>query len=508
MADNAKAKSAKERLEAAKKAAEEAEIVEPGAEKAPADASDSAVTGADVAETVETSDHLIFEDDAKGGDPDPNADAHESDEPATVEDVVGATEEAERRPEDAQEADRQDPDDHPHEAGVEETSGSLAATVLKFLAILFVGGAAALWAGPKIAPNLPGWAAPVAAFLTPGTNEATQRIDAVAQEGKQARDALSSEVEAARAAAEAADAKASDAGAAVEQARADLSADIANVAEEPRADLERMNELASRLVSAEATVEGLRAELDALSGLSTEDAAPSAEVLERVAAFGASVEGLRAEIAALKARTAQIEALAKSEDLAALSERVAALEEGEAATAGARDEASDIRRAANIAAAVTRIEQALLSGSPYAAALADATSLSGESAPAALSDNAASGLPTQETLASAFPSAAQAGYAAALEETAGKGFAGGVFAKLQGRLGGRPSIETEGDDAGAVLSRIEARLKEGRLSDAAAEAEGLSDAVRAAMADWLDDLFRASEGAASFAAYRDTVTTN
>lgn len=495
MADNAKAKSAKERLEAAKRSAEEAEII----------SSNDAETRVEVSESrapdAEASDESAIVADEVSGE-----EAAEATESQAAEEPVADGSEAAVE-ENAGEPDH--PEDPPssEEVELEEASGSLSATILKFLAILFIGGAAALWAGPRIAPNLPGWAAPVAAFLTPGTNEATQRIDAVAEESRQQRDVLSSEIEAAKAAAATADAKAADASAAVQQARDELGAEIADVAEAPRADLERMNDLASRLVAAEATVEGLRAEIDALGGLSSEGAAPSAEVLERVAAFGASVEGLRAEIAALKARTSEIETLAKSEDLAALTDRVAALEEGEAATAGARDEASDIRRSANIAAAMTRIEQALLSGAPFASAISDATSLSGESAPAALSDNAATGLPTQEALVGSFPAAAQAGYAAALEENAGDGFAEGVFAKLQGRLGGRPSIETAGDDAGAVLSRIEARLKEGRLADAVAEAGGLSDAARAAMSGWLGDLARASDGAAAFAAWRDAVTT-
>ena len=497
MADNAKAKSAKERLEAAKRMAEEAEILdsrdtEPAAETGESSEPEAEIAeGGDAAETAETvSDASEADAETAAGD------AAASDDVETSDDAVSEA------------ADPTEAEHAPAEPELEEPSGSIAATILKFLAILVVGAIAALWAGPKIAPNLPGWASPVATFLTPGANEADMKIDAVAEEGRKERAMLSTQIETASGEAAAAAQKASDASAAIEQARADLGAEIASVAEEPRADLGRMNDLAQRLVTAEATVEGLRAEIDALGGITTEGAAPSAEVLERVAAFGASVEGLRAEIADLKARTSQIEALAKSEDLAALTARVAALEDGEAATAGARDEATDIRRTANIAAAMTRIEQALLSGAPYASALADVTSLSGESAPAALSDAAAAGVPTQESLANGFPVAAQAAYAAALAENAGDGFAGGVFAKLQGRLGGRPSVETEGDDAGAVLSRVEARLKEGRLRDALSEANGLSDAARGAMAGWLADLARAADGAAAFAEYRNTVTTN
>lgn len=497
MADKAKAKSAKERLEAAKKSAEEAEVLD-----------------------AETADATALIDESSSDNPEEAAGSEGStgnDKAPDAADPEGAEAIETSEPDDEKPADdpesaadpssgENDAESQPHD--LEESSGSIAATILKFLAVIVVGGVLALWAGPKIAPNLPGWAAPVAAFLTPGANEISGRIDEVASENQKLIDGLSAEIDASKAAAEDAGAKATAALTTIEEARADISLEIAEVAKEPRADLERMNDLATRLVAAEATIQGLRAEIDALGGISSEDAAPSAEVLARVAAFGASVEGLRAEIADLKERTAQIETLAASEDVAALTERVAALEQGEAATSGARDEASDIRREANIAAAITRIEQALVSGSPFAPALADATSLSGESAPPALTDGAAAGLPTQESLTAGFPEAAQAAYAAALEEGAGDSFTGGVLAKLQGRLGGRPSVETEGDDAGAVLSRMEARLNAGRLADALSEASALSEAAQAAMSVWLKDLTRATEGAAAFAKYRDALTAN
>lgn len=494
MADKAKAKTAKERLEAAKKSAEEAEVL--GAKN-----TDSAVV------TEETSSGQAAKT-SKAAKPE-NADsimetpegddggAAKAEQPGVVDD-----------PEGAPEPDQHEPEDTVQTQDLDESSGSLAATILKFLAVLVVGSVLALWAGPKIAPNLPGWAAPVAAFLTPGTNLVTDRIDQVASENQKQIDGLSEAINASTVAAADADAKASNALVAVETARTDLSSEIAEAAQEPRADLERMNDLATRLVAAEATIQGFRAEIDALGGISSEGAAPSAEVLASVAAFGASVEGLRAEIADLKDRASLIETLAASEDLAALTARVNALEEGEAATSGARDEASNILRGANLAAAMTQIEQALLSGASFAPALADATSLSGESAPSVLTESAATGLPTQEDLTANFPAAAQSAFAAALEEDAGDSFTGGVFAKLQGRLGGRPSVETEGDDAGAILSRIEARLKAGRLADALSEASGLSTTAQAAMSGWLEELTRASGGAAAFAKYRDALTAN
>ncbi len=512
MGDEAKATSAKERLAAAKKAAEEAEVVETTTEDAVGFAADAlkdniettaeeAVEQQDIpdsnaAETTDTADHSDNAAEPVDGD---QTDGAPLDETSSDDDVAL---------DDTQTNDRPAEEQHPED----DSGGSFAATVLKILVILIVGAAAALWAGPRIAPHLPGWAAPVAAFLSPGETNVSDRLESVAAE-TDARIAevsgqLAGDISAANQAAAAADQKAADALAAVDQAKADLTTTIEDVAAEPRADIARLNDLATRLASAEATVEGLRAELDALNGVTGENAAPSAEVLARVAAFGAAVEGLRAEIGDLKSRTSEIEALARSEDLVALAHRIAALEDGEAATSGARDEADVIRRSANTDAAIARIAQAVLSGAPYDVALADATSLSGAAAPAALSDHASTGLPTQDELTRGFPDSAQAGYAASLSENAGEGFTAGVMAALQGRLGGRPSVETPGDGAGAVLSRVEARLNEGRLDAAVAEAEALSEPTKAAMQGWLNELAKAANGAAALAEYRAAVSAN
>ena len=44
----------------------------------------------------------------------------------------------------------------------------------------------------------------------------------------------------------------------------------------------------------------------------------------------------------------------------------------------------------------------------------------------------------------------------------------------------------EGSDSDAVLSRMEAAAREGRLGDALAEAEGLPEAAKAPLQGWLD----------------------
>ena len=105
----------------------------------------------------------------------------------------------------------------------------------------------------------------------------------------------------------------------------------------------------------------------------------------------------------------------------------------------------------------------------------------GAEVPEALAALAETGVPTRAALAESFPEAARAALAAARAE-AGEGAS--VSAFLRSQLGMRSLTPRAGDDPDAVLSRAEAALAEGRLSDALAEIEALPETARAAMADW------------------------
>lgn len=558
MPDEDKAKSAKDRLKAAKRAAEDAEVV---AENAGEDASKRGAHGApdaraakdapeakdapkakdapaakDAPETKETPEaksaggkapapagadpassekktagdakatsaekgeppEMKKDDDAKTAAQDDETEAGRRDKERAVEEQTAA----------AVEDDHDDGREEGHEADEDRHGRSLSAIVLQWLAIFLIGAAAALWAGPRIAPNLPDWAAPVARFLTPGADQATEMAQELRAETQVEIAALTERLAALEEGAQ--DTSALEA--AVEGAEARLGARIDEVANAPGVDMAtiegRIAEVAGRVTSAEAALSGLKAEVGALSGLSGESAAPSAETLERVAAFGAAVEGLRGEVAALNEKAAGIDALAAKADLAALAQRVDSLEAGEAATSEARSDAATIRREANLDAALTRIGRALLAGEGFAQPLSDAVNLSGETAPEPLSAVAGSGAPTRDELTAGFPVAAQNGYAAAIDANAGEGFGNRFLAKLEGRLGGRPATETLGDDVGAVLSRMEARLREGDLSAARAEAAGLPPAASDAMSGWLASLERADAANAAFAEWRAALSAN
>ena len=74
---------------------------------------------------------------------------------------------------------------------------------------------------------------------------------------------------------------------------------------------------------------------------------------------------------------------------------------------------------------------------------------------------------------------------AAARASEGSGGSGiGNFLKTQ--LQARSVTPKDGDDADAVLSRAEAALKDGRLSDTLAELDTLPEASKAEMSPWME----------------------
>lgn len=152
---------------------------------------------------------------------------------------------------------------------------------------------------------------------------------------------------------------------------------------------------------------------------------------------------------------------------------------GEAAAeeAAARDSA----RATLQRAALTRVMTALDTGEDFTVALT-ALRDTGAEVPAALSDVAESGVPTQSALTESFPEAARAALSAIRNADGGTVSSFGSFFKSQ--LGLRSLEPREGDDPDAVLSRVEAAVRDGRLGDALAEVDTLPEGARAALSDW------------------------
>jgi len=259
---------------------------------------------------------------------------------------------------------------------------------------------------------------------------------------------------------------------AIDTLRSDLDAlppvpDLSALRDEVGAIDGRLTDLSDTLQSENEQTETRLADLD--QRLSDLEKAPNADGTlsdQAMAAYQRDLDTLRAEIDA------------QQDQMAALAA------DAETALAGAEAEAQAIEQAARDAAAratLARLRAALDTGEPFASLIPDLGDL-GADLPAALTSVADAGVPTVQELSSSFPDAARAALAAARAED---GASGGVGAFLRDRFEVRSTVPRDGDDPDAVLSRAEAAVRDGRLSDALAEVETLPEAARAAMTDWL-----------------------
>ncbi|WP_247228824.1 hypothetical protein [Yoonia sp. F2084L] len=221
---------------------------------------------------------------------------------------------------------------------------------------------------------------------------------------------------------------------------------------------------------------GVEAAQDELSAQLTEIEARIVALEERPVGNGVSQaagEGLTSEMDALRAQIAEMTDAAQTE-LAEARAQAASIEENAAAAA----------RNAAARAALARVQTALESGAPIGAALGDLEDALGESAPDALIA-VQDGVPTLASLQDEFPDVARAALATARSEGVSGEETTGFGAFIRNQLDVRSTTPQEGDSADAVLSRAEAAVRTGRLSDALAEISALPEVARAEMSDWL-----------------------
>ncbi|GAW34604.1 mitochondrial inner membrane protein [Roseovarius sp. A-2] len=243
--------------------------------------------------------------------------------------------------------------------------------------------------------------------------------------------------------------------AAQETALGDLRSTVEGIepASEAAPDLSgELGELRDTLTDLAEQVSSIESRVSELEDRPTPEAGGSDGTAEQIEELSAALSAQRAEIDALKG-------------------------EAEAEKAAARDSA----RATLQRAALTRVMTALDSGDEFTVALADLRD-TGAEVPSALSDVAESGVPTRAELTERFPEAARAALAAVRSADGGAASSVGGFFKSQ--LGIRSLEPREGDDPDAVLSRVEAALRDGRLGDALAEIETLPEGARAELSDW------------------------
>lgn len=197
-------------------------------------------------------------------------------------------------------------------------------------------------------------------------------------------------------------------------------------------------------------------------------------------ADAAVLESLRAQLEEQRRQNAALADQIKSVADAANARIDKAQTEAQALKA----EADATARAALARAALTRVQTALTLGGGFASSLADLTA-QGIKVPDVLANAAAAGVPTQLQLEQAFPAAARAALDASVKATMGTGVGERLAAFLRTETGLRSLTPRPGKDPDAVLSRAEADLRTGKLSDSLNEIGTLPVQGQAAMADWL-----------------------
>jgi hypothetical protein len=270
-----------------------------------------------------------------------------------------------------------------------------------------------------------------------------------------------------------------------------------------------------RVTAVEAMTENLpalRADATALVG--------RLAAVEQAAASKADVQAVRGEIAALRARADQAPPSASAESLAALASRVARLEAALARTASSPAAAAttaaapDADRVASLtarldaaeatiarltpaapgavaptaapgnasAAAVAALRRALDAGRPYAAELEVVAALMPDPALSGLRPYAISGITTRDALRTEFSKVADA----ILSATQGSddSIFGRLVAGARGLVSVRPAGPIAGEDAPAIVSRMEGAVGKGDISAALRERDGLPPPGKQASADW------------------------
>ncbi len=280
---------------------------------------------------------------------------------------------------------------------------------------------------------------------------------------------------------------------AVNQRVSKLESELGNLPPNDKAAAQRFGTLDSTVKSLSDTVTALGKRVDDI-------AAAANQAQQSAAAAGKSVNDLRQSVqSAAKGETSVTTAALDS-----LQSKIASLEAELASTRNkiedeirsmrgdvtsaqeriARTTASD--RAARLALSAAALRNAVVSGAPYGAELAQALSLGADArALAPLKTFAAKGVPTKKALADELSRLIPA-----MREAAGVQQArGGILERLQANAQKlvriTPVEAPAGNDPRDVLARIEAGAERGDIENALAELARLPDKVRAPAEDWI-----------------------
>lgn len=323
-----------------------------------------------------------------------------------------------------------------------------------------IGGAGALWLGPKIAPNLPQGLAPVANFLSPGQADAKDQIA---------------------------------------QLRSDLEKRLVELEQRDQTDefAKRIQDLENRLKSelvalqdqfnsvdgsdVEARLAQLETRLGGVSGqmkslteqlANVDTSGMSEEATAQISAYQALYEGLQAELSALSQQQGNL--AQKIDDVTTTADRKV-------------EEVEMVATNAEAAQALSDLALALDAGDPFALEL-ETIAKGGASIPQILTDKSTTGIRTQDQLSDAFPELAHS----ALKASAASETDGSIGSSLRSFLKSQVTIRSlepqDGDGTDAVLSRVNAALVQADYEAVIEQSGALSEAAIAPLQSWLNDV--------------------
>jgi hypothetical protein len=241
--------------------------------------------------------------------------------------------------------------------------------------------------------------------------------------------------------------------------------------------------LAERVTTAENAMKSLGVALAALNKRSDDVAANTTQARERAEAAEKAVADLRGGLQDVS-KTAN--AGASSADLEPLQQRIAALEQA-AKTAQAeiaKTTASD--SAARLALSAAALRDAVLRGAPFADEMAQAKALGADDKLlSSLAPFASSGLPSEKTLATELAALLPGMIKAAGAPPASANFIERLQANASQLVRVRPVDAPPGDDAAAVLARLDIDASRADIASALADFGKLTDAQRAPAQGWI-----------------------
>ena len=221
------------------------------------------------------------------------------------------------------------------------------------------------------------------------------------------------------------------------------------------------------------------------------------DALETAQPDTAALDDLTAQLGALAAQVTALDAAtqdtlraasaAQQDALAAFEGEIARIQadlDDLRALATERVEAAQAARDTALAsAALDQLRAALVTGAPFAGALAQITG-AGFSLPEPLAA-LPNGVATIEALAESYTDAARAGLRASLLDAPASSTTERLGNFLRAQVGAMSTTPRAGDDVDAILSRGAAAMLEGDVATALAELAPLPEAARAPMADWI-----------------------